>query len=281
MKTFRLALGVLIWAAMAAGALAGQVQLTAHRLDYDPRTERFRAEGDVVVRKDQLEARGSVGEGTVDGHSFTLRGDAVAVSRRDNVTVRAQTIQVNSLKGGGYSLSAQGNVRATRGDETITCQSARWDSSGRSYVLKGAIKGTFLGRQVDADQVQREGASFSGVNVRRYADLKGGFEVSARRVDGTLGRNDQVLSATAEGDLTFVTRDREGRRTVLTGDRGSYSVADDTLTVSGSARAVQEGGRTISAQRMVYHIAARRLEAQGAIQVTFPVRDGGSEGEKR
>ncbi|EHM09688.1 hypothetical protein TheveDRAFT_0527 [Thermanaerovibrio velox DSM 12556] len=269
----------LLSVAASSSAQDGVTRLTAQRLIYDGSTERFRAEGGVRVQQDQLEASGDVGEGRVSGEAFSLKGNVVALFKRERVKVLSQTLDVSSKGRGIYEAVARGGVRAVRGDEILTCSTARWTSDGLRYTLEGSVKGTFMGKMVDADRVERNLFEFSGFNVRRYRDMKEGFELRAPSVRGRLDRSGAVESAEAAGGVTCIAKDKNGADMVMTGDRASYDGVSGAVEVIGSAKVVQPGGRTLTADRIVYQTRVRRLEAYGSTQVTFPAK-GSRDGEE-
>ncbi|MCX7828364.1 MAG: hypothetical protein N2315_04040 [Thermanaerothrix sp.] len=282
-RFFAFAAGLaLLSVAAASSAQGGVARLTAQRLVYDGATERFRAEGNVKVQRDQLEALGDVGEGSVSGETFSLSGNVEAFFRKEGVKVFSKTLDVKSQGGDVYEAVARGGVRAVRGGDNLTCSVARWTSDGLRYTLEGAVRGTFMGKMIDADRVERNRFEFSGLNVRRYRDLKEGFELRAPSVKGRLKRSGEVESAEASGGVTCIAKDKSGSDIVMTGDRASYDGVSGVLEVTGSAKAVQRGGRTLTADRIVYKTNLRRLEAYGSTQVTFPVKGPkGGEEEKR
>lgn len=255
---------------------AGQASLTANTISYNSNTKEISAVGNVLLTRGQSRVRADNGEGSIEKSIFGLKGNVSGVFPEYSAELKsADSLRWTAAAGGsGDGLyEAQGGVHLTRGDnDFLKASYVRWEAGSDKYLARGEVDAHFEGRILNAAEASRSGDEFSALKMTRFEDTAQKAYMSAERVDGKMS-GDQVEDAVATGNVKMNYRDNEGFVTNLTGDRAVYSREQDTVVVSGSAKAVRSDGKTVSAETMVLHVGSKNIEAEGHAKITFVLED--------
>ena len=255
---------ILLAATGGTGEAREKASLTADRLDYNPQTNRINARGNVHMTRPDGELFGDQGTGTTDGRSFLMTGNVKGHFTNEKVDIACDQIALRT-EGSNPArrvITASGDVELTRAEDRITSQAVSWELDRNVYRAAGNVIGNYTRYYIDADEVSRNGDQFAARGIRRYNDKERGVKMSATRANGKLGPNGDILELVAEGNVVLDTPDNRGAISRITGDKGVFSVARGTLVISGNAM-VNQSGRNLHAESIVYHLDNERVEAIG------------------
>lgn len=244
-----------------------QASLTADRLEYNPQTNRVDARGNVHLSRPDGEINGDYGTGTTDGRSFQIIGNVIGHFATEGVDVVCDFIRLDSEGTAPVRrvVTASGDVelvRGERGEDRVKAQLISWELDRDIYRASGNVLGNYIHYTIDADAISRDGAQFSATEIRRYHDKERDVTMSASRANGTLDAGGAIAELIAEGRVVLDTPDEKGTISRITGDKGVFSVARGTLVISGNAM-VNQAGRNLHAESIVYHLDSERIEAIG------------------
>ncbi|MCL2684673.1 MAG: hypothetical protein FWE55_05465, partial [Synergistaceae bacterium] len=160
-----------------------------------------------------------------------------------------------------------GNVELSRETDTLSANKVVWHTGAQRYSASGEVQGEFAAYSIDADNISRDGDTFSARNVVRLYERTRRITVSASSADGILQGNG-VAEMTAEGNVVITMPDRDGVMTRATGGRGIFSQARGTFVLSGGATITQTG-RVLNSDEIVYFLDTGNIDAQGNPSITF------------
>ncbi|MDR1965949.1 MAG: hypothetical protein LBQ36_04515 [Synergistaceae bacterium] len=256
--------------AVAIGVLhAAEATLTADSMKYDPATEAITVNGNVHLRDKDGEIFGDSGFGAVDGSTFELYGNIRGKftdkgGRVVNIICEAAAMKAQEA---GHLLAASGDVKLTRGAETLTADFVTWNTEGERYSAMGDVLGDFAEYFIDADAASRDEGKFSASGIRKFSEHARKIDMSANSATGTI-KDNEVTEMIAEGKVVVTMPDKKGVTTRVSGNKGVYSLARGTLVISGNASATQTG-RSLKSENIVYFIDTGNIDALGSPALTF------------
>lgn len=274
---FAASIAVAISSFLCAPALfaeSGKASLTADRIEFDPRTNLIKARGNVHMTRPDGALSGDFGTGTTDGRSFEMTGNVRGRFEKEDLDIACGYIKL-STDGSvppKRTIIASGDARLTRGDDEIASDRISWELDSEAYRASGNVLGSYEHYSIDSDTVSRSGEKFSATNIRKYSDKKRDFVLSAARADGVLDRLGEVVELLAEGGVVMDAPDEKGNMVRITGDKGLFSVARGTLVISGNSM-IDQPGRNLHAESIVYHLDTERIEALGRPSLIMDIPD--------
>lgn len=248
--------------------------LSAYTINYNSQTEQIEASGNVVLTRGESVVSGDLGKGKMTPREFEVSGNVRGVFPEYNaILVTAELLKWTEARAGGGRIEARGGVRFTRGkSDYLNAAFAMWELETDNYTARGGVNMRFDGHIIRAAEVQRTGSTFYGVNVKRYENIAQKTGMAADRIDGKIRAN-EIQEMVAVGNVAIDYIDKDGVRTDITGSRAVYNKALDTIVISGAAKAVRGDGNTVSADKMILHIATNRIEAVGKASMSFTADD--------
>lgn len=245
----------IVWVTASSAAT-----LTADSLRYDPAESVLFAEGSVRLTTANGVINSSAATGTSDGMSFEFSGGVTAAMETQvgvvNITCDRLEIDRHS---GSEVLTAHKDVYATRGNDRLKADKARWTKDLSACKAEGKVDAVFGVHVLKAASAEFSGNEFSAKNVARYEDRSRKMVMSAGSVAGVLKRG-ALHELTALGGVEVEAPNKSGELLHVTGDKGLFSVARGTIVVTGNAYAYQVG-RELRAGSLVYWLDDGRVEA--------------------
>jgi len=279
---------ILIAAALAAlaGALwlpaalnaASESTLTAETIHYNTNNKNISATGGVVIKRNGATLSGDNAEGDTDKEEYTLLGNVKGSFPQNKVEIKyADKLKLtkSSVAKSDGNAEAFGKVRITRNaGDYLNADYVQWELGTDDYLARGQVDALMEDKVLKADEAGRSGDKFWGRNVIRYEDRKQKTAMSARTVDGTM-RDNIVQEAVAKDNVVMEYLDKNGLKTVVTGNTAVYSKARGTVVVSGNAKAVRSDGKTVAADSLVMHEDTKNIDAIGNSRITVIMEDKG------
>lgn len=255
---------------------ASQSTLTAETIHYNTNDKNISASGGVVITRDGGVLSGDRAEGNTEKEEYTLLGNVKGSFPQNNVEIKyadkLKFTKGSNVKSDGMT-EAFGKVRITRkAGDYLNADYVQWELGTDNYLARGHVDALTDDKAMKADEAGRRGEKFWGRNVVRYEDRKQKTGMSAQTVDGII-QQDVVQESVAKGNVKMDYLDKNGLKSVVTGDTAVYSKARGTVVVSGNAKAVRSDGKTVTADSLVLHEDTRNIDAIGNSRITVMMED--------
>lgn len=272
------ALAAFAFAALPAqtAVAASESTLTAETIHYDTNNKNISATGGVVITREGSVLSGDKAEGNTEKEEYTLLGNVRGSFPQNKVEIKyadkLKLTKAKNVKSDGVA-EAFGKVRITRGaGDYLNADYVQWELGTDNYLARGRVDALMEDKVMKADEAGRSGEKFWGRNVVRYEDRKQKTGLTAQTVDGIV-RGNVVQESVAKGNVAMDYIDKNGLKSVVTGDTAVYSKARGTVVVSGNARAVRSDGKTVNADSLVLHEDTRNIDAIGNSRITVIMED--------
>jgi lipopolysaccharide export system protein LptA len=260
---FILILSTAILAASAVSLLAaGNAELQADSMNYDPKSRSIVASGNVRFRSPEGEISADRGIGYTDGTAFEMEGNARGRFKAQSLDIACDFIMLERTASPDRRIiTASGGVKLSRDGGTLAADEVVWELGSENYSASGKVLLDFGNYLVDSDEASRDGDRFHALNIRRYEDRLRRITITAMEADGMMERGD-MTELIADGGVVMDVAGEGDAHTRITGDKGVFSRDRGTLVISGGAFASQKG-RNLRAASIVYHLDSGRVEALG------------------
>lgn len=265
-----LPLSLLLPLLFAASVFAEQGTLSADNLKYNINTKQVTASGNVIIKRDGATMWGDSASGNTEQSEFNVTGRVKGLFPKQKAEMISERVSWKKApKGDEAVVEAKGKVVITRGaSDRLSADFVKWTVDTENYTARGSVNGIMDNRTIKASEVGRLGDKFWGVNVVRYEDKKQKVGISAKRIDGVM-KAQEVSELVADKDVTIDYIDKEGLKTVVTGDKAVYSKARGTAVISGNAKALRSDGKLVTSDNLVLYEETKNIEAIGNSRITF------------
>ncbi len=264
--------------------------MSADNLNYNINTKKISAAGNVVINRQDLTLRGDNGEGSTENQEFTIKGNVRGSFPAQKVELvkanRVKWLRSENKKSDG-SVEAVGNVSITRGDkEKLNAEYLRWEFGTTNYIARDNVDAVLKDHILKAGEVGRSGDRFWGTDVKRYENRQKKIGLAADAVEGKI-IDGKVQEFIATNNVAVDYTDKDGLKTIVTGNKAIYSKARGTVVISGGAKASRGDGKTVTSDTIVLHEESRIIEAIGNSKITFIIdnkgdkKDAGTKNEKK
>ncbi|MDR0648340.1 MAG: hypothetical protein LBF92_03290 [Synergistaceae bacterium] len=241
---------------------AGNAELQADSMNYDPKSRSVVATGNVRFSSPDGEVSADRGVGYTDGGTFEMEGSVSGRFAAQSMDITCDFIMLERAASSDKRIvTAKGRVRLSMRGGTVRAGSVVWEHGSDNYSAEGNVLMDFENYLVDSDEASRSGNRFRARNVRRYLDRSRRMTISAGEAEGLMEKDD-IVELTASGGVVINVANLNGAPTRITGASGVFSSERGTLVISGNASATQEG-RSVRAANIVYHLDGGRVEALG------------------
>jgi lipopolysaccharide export system protein LptA len=260
-KLYVFLLSAAILAAWAVSLFAaGNAELRADSMNYDPKSRSIVALGNVYFASPEGEISADRGIGYTDGTTFEMEGNARGRFIAQSLDITCDFIMLERTSDRRI-VTASGGVKLSRDSGTLAADKVVWELGSENYSASGKVLLDFGNYLVDSDEASRDGNRFHARNVRRYEDRLRKMTITAAEAEGMMERGD-ITELIVDGGIVMNVAGERGAYTKITGSRGVFSRDRGTLVISGGAFASQVG-RNLSAANIVYHLDSGRVEALG------------------
>lgn len=249
--------------------------MSADTINYNVNTKKISAVGNVIIKREGAILWGDKGEGSTETSEFTLQGNVKGTFPAEKAELTADKVKWTGSKSAENDGIAEafGKVHLTRGtNEKIDADYVLWELGTKNYTARGNVDAKTENNILIADEAGQTKDKFWGKKVKRYEDIRQKLVVSADSVNGTTV-NEQISELVAVGKVVMDFVDKEGLKSMVTGDKGVYSKTKATFVMSGNAKAVRSDGKTVSADSIIMHEDTNDIEAIGNSKITFITND--------
>ena len=276
LKSIPAALLILLFSAQS-GLSADPVEgtMSADTIQYNVNTKKISAVGNVIIKREGAILWGDKGEGSTETSEFTLQGNVKGTFPAEKTELTADKVKWTGSKSAENDGIAEafGKVHLTRGtNEKIDADYVLWELGTKNYTARGNVDAKTENNILIANEAGQTKDKFWGKKVKRYEDIRQKLVVSADSVNGTTV-NEQISELVAVGKVVMDFVDKEGLKSMVTGDKGVYSKTKATFVMSGNAKAVRSDGKTVSADSIIMHEDTNDIEAIGNSKITFITND--------
>ena len=245
--------------------------MSADTINYNVNTKKISAVGNVIIKREGAILWGDKGEGSTETSEFTLQGNVKGTFPAEKTELTADKVKWTGSKSAENDGIAEafGKVHLTRGtNEKIDADYVLWELGTKNYTARGNVDAKTENNILIADEAGQTKDKFWGKKVKRYEDIRQKLVVSADSVNGTTV-NEEISELVAVGNVVMDFVDKEGLKSMVTGDKGVYSKTKATFVMSGNAKAVRSDGKTVSADSIIMHEDTNDIEAIGNSKITF------------
>jgi lipopolysaccharide assembly outer membrane protein LptD (OstA) len=249
--------------------------MSADTINYNVNTKKISAVGNVIIKREGAILWGDKGEGSTETSEFTLQGNVKGTFPAEKAELTADKVKWTGSKSAENDGIAEafGKVHLTRGtNEKIDADYVLWELGTKNYTARGNVDAKTENNILIANEAGQTKDKFWGKKVKRYEDIRQKLVVSADSVNGTTV-NEQISELVAVGKVVMDFVDKEGLKSMVTGDKGVYSKTKATFVMSGNAKAVRSDGKTVSADSIIMHEDTNDIEAIGNSKITFITND--------
>lgn len=249
--------------------------MSADTINFNVNTKKISAVGNVIIKREGAILWGDKGEGSTETSEFTLQGNVKGTFPAEKAELTADKVKWTGSKSAENDGIAEafGKVHLTRGtNEKIDADYVLWELGTKNYTARGNVDAKTENNILIADEAGQTKDKFWGKKVKRYEDIRQKLVVSADSVNGTTV-NEQISELVAVGKVVMDFVDKEGLKSMVTGDKGVYSKTKATFVMSGNAKAVRSDGKTVSADSIIMHEDTNDIEAIGNSKITFITND--------
>ena len=276
LKSIPAALLILLFSAQS-GLSADPVEgtMSADTIQYNVNTKKISAVGNVIIKREGAILWGDKGEGSTETSEFTLQGNVKGTFPAEKTELTADKVKWTGSKSAENDGIAEafGKVHLTRGtNEKIDADYVLWELGTKNYTARGNVDAKTENNILIANEAGQTKDKFWGKKVKRYEDIRQKLVVSADSVNGTTV-NEEISELVAVGKVVMDFVDKEGLKSMVTGDKGVYSKTKATFVMSGNAKAVRSDGKTVSADSIIMHEDTNDIEAIGNSKITFITND--------
>ncbi len=251
-----------------------QTQLTADVMDYDMETGDFSAKGNVKIVREDVTLKADFGAANTKTQKARMWGNAHAFGKYRDEDLDAKCHQVEadfSASGGKYAMS--GDVDATFGQRILRSGTADLDGQKFRATAVTHFEDKKQGAVLACDALDGD-YDANGVRAAHAVGHVAAVQTDETRIvklwcdDLSYSRGDGTTIAVGKTKIDAERFDGQGaRRTILESDKMVHSWADNSVTATGNARAVQDD-RKITADVLIYNPQTGKLDAKGTPRIT-------------
>ncbi|NLV82686.1 MAG: LPS export ABC transporter periplasmic protein LptC [Synergistaceae bacterium] len=273
-KTTILLVGLFLFFSFTSRVNAEAGSLSADNISYNVNTKKAQAKGNVVVKKKNATMWGDTAEGNTETSEFSIKGNVKGDFPENKAKITADSAKwTKGLEKDNNVVEAFGKVLLTREPkDKLNADYVRWETEKINYLARGKVDGVFENKIIKAAEAGRTEDKFWGRKVIRYEDTVQKIGFSGEVLDGTI-TNNEIQTAVAVGSVSIDYVDKDGLKSVVTGEKAVYSKAKATVVVTGKAHMVRSDGKTADADKFILHEDTKNIEAIGNSTMIFDAAD--------